>query len=453
MLRCLALLALLMVQLACGLACAEETPAQRGYRYLTEKAYLPLDFDQETFDNAWKAWPEPLRAEAEKATPEERRQMAFARYGLTTRPDDTTGRPLQYVVDDKLTTWTMNCFACHGGQVAGQSIPGLPNSMYALETLTDETRATKVLLQKKLTRMDLGSLVMPLGTTNGTTNAVMFGVALMNYRDADLNVHTKRAPPRMVHHDMDPPPWWHFKKKSHLYIDGFAEKGARGLMQFMLVKENGPTQFRTWEPEFEDVYAYITSIEAPKYPFKIDATLAERGRLAFERSCSSCHGTYGQTETYPEKMVAIDVIGTDRVRFDALSAAHRQAYGESWFGHFGKQATIAEPTGYVAPPLDGIWASAPYFHNGSVPTLWHVLHPEQRPAVWRRTSVTGYDQRQVGLEVETFDQVPPAAAKDRKLRREHFNTKAFGKSAAGHDFVEELNDEEKAAVLEYLKTL
>ena len=40
--------------------------------------------------------------------------------------------------------------------------------------------------------------------------------------------------------------------------------------------------------------------------------------------------------------------------------------------------------GYVTPPLHGVWASAPYFHNGSVPTVWDVLKPADRPKVWRR---------------------------------------------------------------------
>lgn len=434
-----------------GSVLAQETAADRGYRFLTEKAYLPPDCDQETFDAVWKAWPEPLRSQAEQASPDDRRRMAYARYGLTPRLDDPT-KPLQYVVDER-GVWTMNCFACHGGQVLGKTVPGAPNALYALETLTEEMRQTKLLMRKPLTRMDLGSLVMPLGTTNGTTNAVMFGVALMNYRDADLNLDKSRPYPRMTHHDMDAPAWWHFKKKSHLYIDGFAEKGPRGLMQFMLVKENGPQKFRQWEPDFEDVYAYLMSLEAPKYPFEVDTALAERGAVAFGRVCASCHGTYGENETYPEKMVAIDTIGTDRVRFEALSAMHRKGYGESWFGHYGRQKTLDKPEGYVAPPLDGVWASAPYFHNGSVPTLWHVLHPSERPKVWRRTSVDGFDQRKVGPEIEVFDALPEAATKSKSVRREYFDTKAFGKSAAGHDFVEELTDAEKTAVLEYLKTL
>src|SRR5690606_5221315 len=125
---------------------------------------------QATIDDVWRTWPQPLRNKAEQATPAERRRMIFERYGLTPRPGDKQERPLQYVVDER-GVWTMNCFACHGGQVAGQVIPGLPNSLYALETLTEETRETKLRQLKPLGRMDLGSLVMPLGTTNGTTNA------------------------------------------------------------------------------------------------------------------------------------------------------------------------------------------------------------------------------------------------------------------------------------------
>jgi hypothetical protein len=428
--------------------------AERGYKLLVEKPYLPADFDQEVFDSAWKQWPEPLRTEAEKATPEERRRLAFSRYGLTPRPDDPT-RPLQYVVD-KSGTWTMNCFACHGGTIPDgkggvTTYPGAPNSRFALQTLTEETRLAKAELGRPFSRMDVGGAFMPLGTTNGTTNAVMFGVVLMGLRDADLNFTTSRGIPAMTHHDMDAPPWWHFKRKKMLYIDGFAGKGHRGLMQFMLVRSNGPEKFRGWEEEFRDVYAYLSSIEPPKYPFAIDRELAEQGRVAFNRVCADCHGTYGKGGSYPEKLVPIAEVGTDHVRLDALSPAHRDAYGQSWFTGYGKLDNLKDPGGYVAPPLDGIWASAPYFHNGSVPTLWHVLHSAERPAVWKRTE-TGYDRERVGLEITTFDKLP-AEVTSGWQKREYFDTRAFGKKASGHTFPDELSATEKRAVLEYLKTL
>ena len=85
---CIFLIVFAAVATPASAADADLSPAERGYRNLTERAYLPPDFDQATFDSAWKYWPEPLRTAAEKATPDERRQMAFARYGLTPRPDD-----------------------------------------------------------------------------------------------------------------------------------------------------------------------------------------------------------------------------------------------------------------------------------------------------------------------------------------------------------------------------
>src|SRR5262245_47930378 len=128
-------------------------------------------------------------------------KLAFERYGLTPRPDDPT-KPLQYVVDLQ-GNWTMNCFACHGGTApdgkGGDWVwPGAPNARFALQTLTEETRRAKAELEKLPGRMDLGSVIVPLGTTNGTTNAVMFGVLLMAYRDADLSVHKSRSLPKMV---------------------------------------------------------------------------------------------------------------------------------------------------------------------------------------------------------------------------------------------------------------
>lgn len=440
---------LIVLLLARNVFGSDQPSAERGYQLLTRKPYLPADFDQETFDALWTVWPEQLRKAAESATQDERRQLAFSRYGLTARPDDPS-KPLQYVVDDH-GQWTMNCFSCHGGKVRGIPHPGLPNSLYALATLTDDVRKVKVKLGKKPTRMEVGSLFIPLGKSNGTTNAVMFGVALMAFRDAHLQLQPRDRAPKMVHHDMDAPAWWHFKRKSHLYIDGFAGKGHRALMQFMLVEENGPEDFRRWESEFRDVFAYIASIEPPRYPFAIDRNLAAQGARVFEESCARCHGTYGSSASYPETLVPLDEIGTDPVRLTALTRENRQAYHKSWFNHFGDRPTEVEPEGYVAPPLDGVWASAPYFHNGSVPTLWHVLHPDQRPAIWKRDE-NGFDEEHVGLQVETFDKLPKSIRRSDELRT-YFNTNRFGKSAAGHNFPDELSAAEKRSLLEYLKTL
>ena len=432
---------------------APQADPARGREHLLTRAYLPADLDQEVFDELWTTWEEPLKSRAAAAGPEARRRMAFERYGLTPRADDPS-RSLQYVVDDE-GRWTMTCLACHQGQVGGRVIPGVPNTNYALETLTEEVRLVKVRQRKALGHMDLGSLLLPLGTTNGTTNAVVFGVALMRHRDADLNI--VQRPPRfdLVHHDMDAPAWWHYRRRRSLYADGFAAKGHRALMQFLLVKENGPEHFAAWEDDFRDIEAWIAALEPPRWTGPVDRDLAARGAAVFADHCAECHGTHGPDGVYPDRLVAIGEVGTDRVRLDALSAEQRSVLHTTWFGHYGADgaelASRAAGEGYVAPPLDGVWASAPYFHNGSVPTLWHVLHPAERPAVWRRTP-TGYDTARVGLEVEERTDMPAGKLVPAERRR-WFDTRKPGKGAAGHDFPDALTEPEKAAVLEYLKTL
>jgi mono/diheme cytochrome c family protein len=320
--------------------------------------------------------------------------------------------------------------------------------------MTEEIRSTKFRIGKPMTRMDIGSLVIPLGTTHGTTNAVVFGMGLMSHRDEQLNV-VNRAPQSFVHHDMDAPPWWHFHKRPDLYIDGFAQKGHRALMQFMLVPENGPEFFRDNEDKFRDVFAYLSSLRAPKYPGPIDQQLAGQGRGVFQNHCAQCHGDQNHgDQTYPNRRIPLDEIGTDPVRLTALTVAGRTKYSRSWFAHGGEadqHQTEVDPDGYVAPPLDGVWASPPYFHNGSVPTLWHVLNPSERPTVWRRTA-EAIDHEKIGFQIEVVDKVP-LGEPDVAIRRSYFDTRRFGKTNAGHHFPDELSQAEKVAVLEYLKTL
>ena len=422
---------------------------RQGYRVLTENAYLQPDFDSKVLDQLeegdWKL-PFPDAKEISK------RDATLRAFGISPRHDDPS-KPLQYVVqqdpESDKQSFVMNCFACHGGNTLGTTFPGSPNTTYALESFTEQVRRVKLKNKIKLGHMDLGSMFMPLGSTVGSSNAVMFGVALMSFRDKDLNVLTN-APASMTHHDMDAPPWWHFSRKTHMYIDGFADKGHKGLMQFMLVRQNGPEKFRAWAADFEKVYQFISQVKPPKYPLPIDDSLAKKGEAIFNESCSSCHGTYGSNSEYPELNIPIDEVGTDQARWESLTPAYRKHYGDSWFADYGGQATYDSPEGYTAPPLDGIWASAPYFHNGSVPTLWHVLHPKERPEIWRRVE-QGLDTKRIGFVFENVSEIPRRISSFD--RRWYFDTKAFGKSASGHLYPESLAEDEKSALLEYLKTL
>lgn len=446
------LLVLLGLLAATSTAREPEPPdPARGLELLLEKPYLPPAFDQALFDEIWRAWPEPLRGRAEAAKPDERRRMAWARYGLTARPDPEDPRPLQYVVDDE-GRWMMSCLACHGGQVRGRSMPGLPNTMLALQTLAEDVVRTKRLLERPLLPEERMLGFIPLGTTNGTTNAVMFSVSLLTWRDEHLNVVTPKRIWPFVHHDLDAPPWWHFRKRTHLYIDGFAPKAHRPLLQFTLTPKNPGERIRGWEDDFRHIYAYLESLEPPASPLETDPALVAKGEAVFQKHCASCHGTYGAEETYPNRIVPLNVVKTDPVRLEAITKEQRTRYAHSWFTNYDPARVVVDPGGYVAPPLDGIWASAPYLHNGSVPTLWHLLHPDERPVVWKR-SLEGYDEDRVGLEVEVRDELPEDARKVPEIRRTWFDTRARGKSAAGHDFPAQLDDAERKAVLEYLKTL
>lgn len=439
--------------LVCVVAVAgdRQPSAARGYELLRTHQYLPADLDDDVFAALWTCWPEPERSQAEAAEPSARRKLTMSYYGLTPSPEEPDTKPALGYVADGRGNWVMNCLACHGGKVAGRIIPGLPNSHTALQTLTEDVRLIKLAQGKKLTHLDLATLKLPLNTTNGTTNAVIFGIILGTYRNPDMSVDLNRSPPPLLHHDMDAPPFWNVKKKKSLYADGHAPKTARPLMQFILLPNVPLEKLTRWEPDFADLLAWIESLEPPKYPFEIDRGLAARGEAIFNESCARCHGTYGPEGKYTQQTIALDEIGTDPARWKSLTPAYRQWMKDGWISRFGEDPVEVDPAGYVAPPLDGIWASAPYFHNGSVPTLWHVLHSESRPAVWKRTE-DGYDRDKVGLEVETFDTVP-ATVKFPAHRRRYFDTKLSGKSAAGHTFPNVLDEEQKRALLEYLKTL
>ncbi|HEY8942403.1 MAG TPA: di-heme-cytochrome C peroxidase [Cellvibrio sp.] len=97
--------------------------------------------------------------------------------------------------------------------------------------------------------------------------------------------------------------------------------------------------------------------------------------------------------------------------------------------------------GYKARPINGIWASAPYLHNGSVPTIYDLLLPaSERP-------VTFY----VG-NIE-LDVVKVGLAPNQTPHTTFFDTRLRGNSNAGHEYGTQLNDEQRWELVEYIKSL
>jgi hypothetical protein len=111
--------------------------------------------------------------------------------------------------------------------------------------------------------------------------------------------------------------------------------------------------------------------------------------------------------------------------------------------------------GYQAPPLDGIWATAPYLHNGSVPTLATLLKSSDRPTRFTRppsTDFAHYDRVNVGWKFERVAEPPPPSMPAHQARF-IYDTARFGLGNGGHTFGDKLGDAERRDLIEYLKTL
>jgi hypothetical protein len=113
----------------------------------------------------------------------------------------------------------------------------------------------------------------------------------------------------------------------------------------------------------------------------------------------------------------------------------------------GVSLTSVSPVAkYKGRPLDGIWATAPYLHNGSVPNLDALLRPAaQRPKSFS-IGVRTFDPARVGYltDVPGFPTFNVNAAD---------GTPIPGNSNAGHEDGATLSDEQRSQLIEYLKTL
>lgn len=99
---------------------------------------------------------------------------------------------------------------------------------------------------------------------------------------------------------------------------------------------------------------------------------------------------------------------------------------------------------YKARPLNGIWATAPYLHNGSVPSLWALLmEPENRPTnFW--VGSHEFDPINVGFITDR--------GKNNFMVQDSLGI-IQGNSNLGHDYGTTFSDEEKWALIEYMKSL
>lgn len=211
----------------------------------------------------------------------------------------------------------------------------------------------------------------------------------------------------------------------------------------------------------------VAKLPVPKWPQEIfgglDAARKDRGAAIYGKICASCHevGTDGK---FPDLVIDLAKIGTDPSRslnfgkpIDAqpfstalgavLDKVERKAFSRE--NVTPAEAARLEPpqivwrttAGYSARPIDGAWATAPYLHNGSVPTLYDLLLP---PDLRPKTFLTGsreFDVRKVGYSTD-------GAAGATFL----FDTTLEGNHNSGHVYGTTLSEEDRLDLLEYLKS-
>jgi cytochrome c5 len=323
------------------------------------------------------------------------------------------------------------------------------------------------------------------------------------------NVHRAEAPARY-------PFLWNSPRQDKTQWPGFADNGnellalsrnlgevygvfaeleprrAGGLLEIDYLNNNS-ANFEGLK-RLEDL---VWRLDAPKWPWPIDRALARSGEALFEQNCKECHAVRTGAFRSPSHRTwatPIADVGTDskehelltqRAKTGVLEGAPKLTSIGERFGEEDTAITIlsAAVTGAIAqrivmPPqtpqaarvaaarpeatqtqmfaapteaayesrvLKGVWAAAPYLHNGSVPTLAELLKPaSERIAAFRIGPA--YDPVNVGLAAEQTQF-------DYTLTTTGCEVRNSGNSRCGHEYGAQLPEEDKQALLEYLKQL
>ncbi len=225
----------------------------------------------------------------------------------------------------------------------------------------------------------------------------------------------------------------------------------------------------------------LDGLPANPYPFDVDIELAKRGKTLFVQHCADCHQPHngkvyvnigtpmgranvvdwiiergGRSSFYDacSETTTINIMGKTQkpcAEFEGVSLAGKKELA---------MRPLSQQRGYNARPLSGIWAQAPYFHNGSVPTLYHVLVASERPQIFLR-GIEEYDQEKLGFTWKKED----VKFSENLTNAMLFDTQAIpALNAIGHSGIIDENgtphkldwSDDKAgadALLEYLKVL
>ena len=299
---------------------------------------------------------------------------------------------------------------------------------------------------------------------------------------------------------LKPQPWTNYKYKTAgtegqgLYVDGgFAGNVADVTYAMAISRDHLGADYADAREVFRQcVPEYFKSLTTPRYPFITDVSeeKADAGHAVFMETCSRCHGDFKKTGSkayelvnFPNTLVDQDELGTDPLRITGVFDMNAEEKKRFLSG----SVTVTHK--YVAPPLVGIWARGPYLHNASVPTVYNLLKSSTRPRKYSMhpssTDPSNYDQARIGWKfvdesskshqqiLEQIEQEPYLRVFDpdwrspeqwESLKQALANVKNVkvdptkpelytGMLNTGHTFGDDLTEEQRLAVLEFLKCL
>lgn len=357
-----------------------------------------------------------------------------------------------------------NCMQCHAQVFEGKLIIGLGNSSIdftknqkldprnaeAAEKLLKSVDPKKYEAAEPFLRVVKGIGDQLHTQVRGVNTADRLAALLASHRDPKTFQWSDKPmmdiPAEVIPTDV--PAWWMLKKKNAMFYNGFGRGDfSRFLMASNLLTVNDTSESREVDARFNDVLAYINSILPPPYPDPVNKKLVREGGILFVQNCSKCHGSYGNPGKYPNLLIPEAEIQTDSILFKSNYQSYQfvEWFNNSWFA-MGEHPARLEPfNGYIAPPLDGIWITAPYLHNGSVPDLECLLNSKERPRYWSRDFENPeYDFDKLGWKYKIQDSVRGTTV---------YNTDLPGYGNYGHQYGDKFNTRERKAIIEYLKTL
>lgn len=390
--------------------------------------------------------------------------MINQRWGLQFRDNRAVG--IFSVPYEGMQVGVLGCIACHSGKAAGEYIVGLGNKNIDVGQIgTDAYHGMKVWgalprANPKFREVHNRALEFTKGLGDKTiTNMTQGLVPTSLIRSWFYKVQNLPFPEGFPKGQVKIPHMWGYgeKRKTGSFWDGEGngELGGWGAAVELYAGQTAEG-VKEYFPKVLKAEEYLGEFLPPKYPFKIQTALVKRGEELYQKSCFSCHGEHVRdSEGLPiytnVKHVPWRVVKTDRDRLNSLTEELYQLIERNPLNDIIQSVRKPE-VGYVAPKLWGVWSRFPYLHNASVPTVWDLLsHPDQRPKVFSLKNAgerERFDEEKLGLTSVAV------SAREKKSRR-IFDTSREGHSNQGHYFksFEAFGQEEKRAIVEYLKTL